>query len=36
MEEGKKEVPVNTERFEEPLKEWGIDLEKLKSKSKFK
>jgi chromosome segregation ATPase len=30
MEEGKKEVPVKTERLEEQLKEWGVDLEKLK------
>jgi len=30
MEEGKKEVPVKTERLEEQLKEWGVDIEKLK------
>lgn len=30
MEEGKKEVPVKTDRLEEQLKEWGVDLEKLK------
>jgi hypothetical protein len=30
MEEGKKEVPVKTERLEEQLKDWGVDLEKLK------
>lgn len=33
MEEGKKDVPVKTERFEEQLKEWGVDLEKLKSRA---
>lgn len=30
MEERKKEVPVKTGRLEEQLKEWGIDIEKLK------
>jgi len=30
LEEGKKEVPVKTERLEEQLKEWGVDIEKLK------
>jgi hypothetical protein len=30
MEEGKREVPVKTERFEEQFKEWGVDIEKLK------
>lgn len=30
MEEGKKEVPVKTERLEEQIKEWGVDIEKLK------
>jgi 5-bromo-4-chloroindolyl phosphate hydrolysis protein len=33
MEEGKKEVPVKTERLEEQLKEWGVDLEKLMSRA---
>ena len=30
MEEGKKAVTVKMERLEEQLKEWGVDLEKLK------
>ena len=30
MEEGKKAVAVKTEKLEEQLKEWGVDLEKLK------
>jgi regulator of replication initiation timing len=34
MEEGKKAVTVKTERLEEQLKEWGIDIEKLKSRAK--
>jgi chromosome segregation ATPase len=33
MEEGKKAVTVKTERLEEQLKEWGVDLEKLKSRA---
>ena len=33
MEEGKKDVQVKTERLEEQLKEWGVDLEKLKSRA---
>jgi len=33
MEEGKKEVPVKTERLEEQLKEWGVDMEKLTSRA---
>jgi len=33
MEEEKKAVPVKTERLEEQLKEWGVDLEKLKSRA---
>jgi chromosome segregation ATPase len=33
MEEGKKEVAVKKERLEEQLKEWGVDLEKLKSRA---
>ena len=32
-EQGKKEVPARTETLEEQLREWGIDLEKLKSKA---
>jgi chromosome segregation ATPase len=33
MEEGKKEGPVKTEGLEEKLKEWGVDIEKLKLKA---
>lgn len=33
MEEGNKAVTVKTERLEEQLKEWGVDLEKLKSRA---
>lgn len=33
MEEGKKAVTVKTERLEEQLKEWGVDLEKIKSRA---
>jgi chromosome segregation ATPase len=33
MEEGKKEVPIKAERLEEQLKEWGVDLQKLKSRA---
>lgn len=33
MEEGKKDVQDKTERLEEQLKEWGVDLEKLKSRA---
>jgi hypothetical protein len=33
MEEGKKAVAVKTEKLEEQLKEWGVDLEKLKSRA---
>ena len=33
MEEEKKAVTVKTESLEEQLKEWGVDLEKLKSRA---
>ena len=33
MEEGKKVVQIKTEKLEEQLKEWGVDLEKLKSRA---
>ena len=33
MEEEKKAGTVKTERLEEQLKEWGVDLEKLKSRA---
>jgi chromosome segregation ATPase len=33
MEEGKKAGKVRTERLEEQLKEWGVDLEKLMSRA---
>ncbi|MGB7631946.1 MAG: hypothetical protein WBM29_12830 [Candidatus Deferrimicrobium sp.] len=33
MEEEKKAVTVKTERLEEQMKEWGVDLEKLKSRA---
>lgn len=33
MEKGNKAVTVKTERLEEQLKEWGVDLEKLKSRA---
>jgi chromosome segregation ATPase len=33
MEEGKKELPIKAERLEEQLKEWGVDLQKLKSRA---
>ena len=33
MEEEKKDVAVKAERLEEQLKEWGVDLEKLKSRA---
>jgi len=33
MEEGKKDVRVKTEKLEQQLKEWGVDLEKLKSRA---
>jgi chromosome segregation ATPase len=33
MEEGKKYVQIKTEKLEEQLKEWGVDLEKLKSRA---
>jgi len=33
MEEGRKGVTIKTERLEEQLKEWGVDLEKLKSRA---
>jgi chromosome segregation ATPase len=33
MEAGKKGVQVKTEKLEEQLKEWGVDLEKLKSRA---
>ena len=34
MEGEKKAVTVKTERLEEQLKEWGVDIEKLKSRAK--
>lgn len=34
MEEGKKGFAVKAERMEKELKEWGVDLEKLKSRAK--
>jgi hypothetical protein len=33
MAEEKKDVAVKAERLEEQLKEWGVDLEKLKSRA---
>ena len=33
MEEGKKAGPLTTERLEDQLKEWGVDIEKLKSRA---
>ncbi|MGZ8474527.1 MAG: sll1863 family stress response protein [Candidatus Deferrimicrobiaceae bacterium] len=33
MEEEKRTVPVKPERLEEQLKEWGVDIEKLKSRA---
>jgi chromosome segregation ATPase len=33
MEEEKKTGTIKTERLEEQLKEWGVDLEKLKSRA---
>jgi len=33
MEEEKKDVAGKAERLEEQLKEWGVDLEKLKSRA---
>jgi len=33
MEEGKKAGTVMTEKLEEQLKEWGVDIEKLKSRA---
>jgi len=33
MEEGKKAGTVKTEKLEEQLKEWGVDIEKLKSRA---
>jgi len=33
MKEGMKAVAVKTEGLEEQLKEWGVDLEKLKSRA---
>jgi chromosome segregation ATPase len=33
MEEGQKDVQIKTEKLEEQLKEWGVDLEKLKSRA---
>jgi chromosome segregation ATPase len=33
MEEEKKNVAVKAERMEKELKEWGVDLEKLKSRA---
>ena len=34
MEEEKKDVAVKAERMEKKLKVWGVDLEKLKSRTK--
>ena len=34
MEEEKKDVVVKAERMEKELKEWGLDLEKLKFRAK--
>ena len=33
MAQDAKEIPVKTEKLEKQLKEWGIDLEKLKDKA---
>ena len=33
MDEEKKPVAVKAERLEEELREWGVDLEKLKSRA---
>ena len=33
MEEEKKDVAVKAERMEKELKEWGVDLDKLKSRA---
>jgi len=33
MEEEKKEVAIKAERLEKQLKEWGVDLEKFKSRA---
>jgi chromosome segregation ATPase len=30
MEQGKKAITIKTEKLEEQLKEWGVDIEKLK------
>jgi chromosome segregation ATPase len=33
MDEGKKVITVRTEKMQEQLKEWGLDLEKLKARA---